>query len=73
MKSPIKKRSVFVSGRKTSVSLEAEFSTALKEIAKFRNITLSALIFETDEATQYGNLSSSLRLSALAYYQDLAR
>jgi predicted DNA-binding ribbon-helix-helix protein len=38
MKSSIKKRAVSIDGRKTSISLEEAFWTALKEIAQERGI-----------------------------------
>jgi predicted DNA-binding ribbon-helix-helix protein len=44
MKSVIVKRSIDVNGRKTSISLEDQFWTALKEIAAERQLTLSALV-----------------------------
>ena len=44
MKSPIVKRSVIIGGHKTSVSLEDEFWSSLKEIGGRRLMTLSNLI-----------------------------
>ena len=43
MKSLVVKRSILLAGRKTSVSLEDEFWTALKKIAGDRHVTLSEL------------------------------
>jgi len=51
-----------VSGHKTSVSLEDTFWSALKEIAKARNVTLSALVAATDSEREHENLSSTIRL-----------
>ena len=72
MKSLVVKRSIFLAGRKTSVSLEDEFWTALKEIAGDRHVTLSALFSGIDKQRQHGNLSSALRLFVLEYYRGKA-
>jgi len=62
MKSAVVKRSIVVAGHKTSVSLEDAFWNGLKEIARERRMTLSALVAEIDAQRQLGNLSSALRL-----------
>ena len=72
MKSLVVKRSIFLAGRKTSVSLEDEFWTALKEIAGNRHVTLSELFSGIDKQRQHGNLSSALRLFVLEYYRGKA-
>ena len=72
MKSPIVKRSILLAGRKSSVSLEDEFWTALKEIAGDRNVTLSELFSGIDKQRQHRNLSSTLRLFVLEYYRGKA-
>ena len=59
------KRSVRIAGHATSVSLEEEFWSALKEIAKSKGQSLNALITELDDSRS-GNLSSSLRVYVLA-------
>ena len=69
LKSPVVKRSVVVNGHKTSVSLEEEFWTGMKEIATGRSMTLSELVAEIDKNRQQGNLSSALRLYVLEFYQ----
>lgn len=58
------KRSVTLSGHRTSVSLEDAFWVALKRAAARRGQPLSALIAEIDQKRQ-GNLSSALRVFAL--------
>jgi len=60
----IKKRSVLISGHPTSVTLEAEFWDALKDIAAARSTTVTALVEEVDR-TRTGNLSSALRVFIL--------
>ena len=69
MKSLVVKRSIFLAGRKTSVSLEDEFWNALKKIASDRYAMLSELVGDLDAQRQHGNLSSALRLFVLEYYR----
>ena len=64
------KRSIVVSGRKTSVSLEDQFWNSLKEIARERNMTLGELIGAIDADRQHANLSSAIRLFVLGVYRD---
>ena len=70
MKSLVVKRSIVVSGHKTSVSLEDAFWSGIKEIASGRNITLSNLITAVDSERQQGNLSSAIRLFVLDFYRS---
>jgi predicted DNA-binding ribbon-helix-helix protein len=72
MKSLVVKRSIFLAGRKTSVSLEDEFWNALKKIASDRYVTVSELVGDIDKQRQHGNLSSMLRLFVLEYYRGKA-
>ena len=72
MKSPIVKRSIVLSGHKTSVSLEDAFWRGLKDIATTRRTTLSGLIGSFDAGRQQGNLSSALRLYVLNHYRARA-
>ena len=44
----LRKRSVLIAGHHTSVSLEDDFWTALKEIAEARGVSLNRLIAEID-------------------------
>ncbi|NQV82786.1 MAG: ribbon-helix-helix domain-containing protein [Rhodospirillales bacterium] len=64
----IRKRSVMIAGHATSVSLEAAFWEALKNIAQARGLSLNALIAEIDsgrtDAAQ-ANLSSAIRVFVL--------
>lgn len=60
----IQKRSVTIRGHRTSVSLEAPFWEALKDIAAADGRSLAGLIAEVDEASA-GNLSSALRVFVL--------
>ena len=72
MKSQVAKRSIVVSGHKTSVSLEDAFWKALKEIAGQRELTLSDLVASIDSQRHHGNLSSAIRLFVLEFYRHQA-
>jgi predicted DNA-binding ribbon-helix-helix protein len=65
MDSSIRKRSVTIAGHSTSVSLEAAFWGALKDIANARGVSINALIEAIDEG-RTGNLSSAIRVFVLA-------
>jgi len=67
----IAKRSVMIAGHATSVSLEAAFWQALKDIAKARGQSVNALIGDidrdraTDREGRPANLSSAIRVFVL--------
>jgi predicted DNA-binding ribbon-helix-helix protein len=71
MKSAIVKRSIVISGHKTSVSLEDSFWKGLKEIALYRGLTLSEMVASIDSGRAHANLSSAIRLSVLDHYRAL--
>jgi predicted DNA-binding ribbon-helix-helix protein len=73
MKSAVFKRSIVISGHKTSVSAEAEFWNALKDIAASQERRLSDLVTDIDKTRQAGNLSSAIRLFVLDHFQKHAR
>ena len=60
----IRKRSVMISGHRTSVTLENAFWERLKIIAARDCLSLNALISHID-ANRTGNLSSALRVFVL--------
>ena len=72
MKSLVVKRSILLAGRKSSVTLEDEFWTTLKDIAGDRHVTMSELVSSIDKQRQHGNLSSALRLFVLDYCRGKA-
>jgi predicted DNA-binding ribbon-helix-helix protein len=72
MKSPVVKRSIVITGHKTSVSLEDAFWSGLKDIAVSRNMTLSELVASIDAERRQGNLSSAIRLFVLDHYRAQA-
>jgi predicted DNA-binding ribbon-helix-helix protein len=62
MKSGVVKRSIVISGHKTSVSLEEAFWQGLREIAHGQGVTLSFLVGEIDKSRRQDNLSSAVRV-----------
>jgi predicted DNA-binding ribbon-helix-helix protein len=69
MKSTVVKRSIILSGHKTSVSLEDAFWEGLKDIAKAKRKTLAELVGGIDTEREHSNLSSAIRLFVLNHYQ----
>jgi predicted DNA-binding ribbon-helix-helix protein len=70
MQSTVIKRSIVVSGHKTSVSLEDAFWEALKKIAAARDMTLTELVAIIDAGRAHANLSSAIRLYILDFYRE---
>lgn len=64
----MKKRSVNILGHATSVTLEEEFWTALKEIAQTQGKSINLMIAEIDK-NRSGNLSSAIRVFILQELQ----
>ncbi len=64
----IRKRSVVVSGHRTSVSLEPAFWAALQEIAAARGVSVNRLIGEIDRRRR-GNLSGAIRVYVLEHFR----
>jgi predicted DNA-binding ribbon-helix-helix protein len=72
--SPVAKRSIFIGDRKTSVSLEDEFWTAIRLIAVEKEITTAKLVEQIDRVRpREQNLSSAIRLFVLDHFVALAR
>jgi predicted DNA-binding ribbon-helix-helix protein len=59
------KRSLTISGHRTSLALEAAFWRKLEALAAARGLSLSGLVAEIDTARGEANLSSALRVHAL--------
>jgi predicted DNA-binding ribbon-helix-helix protein len=70
MKSLVVKRSIVIDGHKTSISLEQDFWTGLKEIARSRGLSPSDLVSMIDVGRRSGNLSSTVRLFVLDHYRS---
>jgi predicted DNA-binding ribbon-helix-helix protein len=64
--SGIVKRSVSIAGHRTSVSLEAPFWEALREIAQARGASVQQLVGAIDAGRGGQNLSSAIRVFVLA-------
>ena len=69
MGSQILKHSMVIAHHKTSISLEEQFWSGLKDIADTRHQTLSGLVSAIN-AKHEGNLSSAIRQFVLAYYRE---
>jgi len=70
----IRKRSVRIARHQTSISLEAAFWEALKQIADDRDASINQLITEIDVARpadgSAGNLSSAIRVFVLDHVRQ---
>ena len=69
MKSVVVKRTVIVAGQKTSVSLEHAFWRGLKEVAAWRDMSLTDLLDSIDSERRDEDLSSAIRLAVLNFYR----
>jgi predicted DNA-binding ribbon-helix-helix protein len=65
----IKKRSVDIAGHRTSVSIEAPFWDALRDIAARKKLSVNEVIAAIDGARE-GNLSSAIRIYVLRDLQN---
>jgi predicted DNA-binding ribbon-helix-helix protein len=63
---PPQKRSIAIAGHKTSISLERAFWEALRCLAAEDGSSLAALVARVDAGRGAANLSSALRVYALA-------
>jgi len=63
------KHSVIISGHSTSLSLEPEFWSELKGIAKDKKIPVAVLIEQIDN-TRTGNLSAAVRVYVLNFLKE---
>jgi predicted DNA-binding ribbon-helix-helix protein len=68
----IRKHSLVIAGHSTSVSLEAAFWDALREWARERGTSVTALVAEIDSARGEANLSSALRVRLLEFHREKA-
>lgn len=67
------KRSVSISGHRTSISLEQPFWEALKEIACTLDVSVNELVRRIDEARDAeGNLSGAVRVFVLDHFKAKA-
>ena len=64
-RSTLVKRSLTISGHRTSISLEDAFWLRMKGLARHREKSLSALVAEIDATRGDANLSSAIRVFVL--------
>ncbi len=67
MSDGLQKRSVSLSGHRTSVALEPEFWAVIDAAAAARSLSLAALLDELDRARGPRPLASACRVAALAW------
>ena len=67
----VKKWSVVVNGKQTTLSLEDEFWSAFKMIASATGTSRRNIL--TELSKQHTNLSSAVRLAVLTYYVERAK
>jgi predicted DNA-binding ribbon-helix-helix protein len=67
------KKSLILSGHKTSVALEKEFWEALESIADKNNISTDALIQKIDQNDRNGSLASALRVFILSSFIEMKK
>ena len=68
--SKLRKRSVIIQGRKTSISLEDEFWEGIKEIATARGQTITQLVNAIDAQSDGHNLSSAIRVFVMTHFRS---
>jgi predicted DNA-binding ribbon-helix-helix protein len=69
MKSAVHKRSIYINGRKSSVSLEDVFWFGLLEIAVIKKNTVPALVARIDASRKTINLSSAIRMFVFRHFK----
>ena len=67
-----RKRSITIAGHATSISLEAPFWDAIRDIAVQQDMSTQDLIAEIDNSKRMASLSSAIRVYILSWYQDKA-
>ena len=67
-----RKRSITIAGHATSISLEAPFWDAIRDIAAKQDMSTQDLIAEIDNSKRMASLSSAIRVYILSWYQDKA-
>lgn len=71
----LEKRSLRISGHRTSVALEPEFWAAVEDMARVRGVSVPVLCAIVDQARvkEATSLASALRVQALIFAQDQAQ
>ena len=70
MQFAVVKRSIVIAGHRTSVSLEDDFWSGLKEIGREHKMTLASLIADINGRRLDTNLSSAVRLFVLRHFRS---
>jgi predicted DNA-binding ribbon-helix-helix protein len=65
----VKKRSIMINNKKTSMSLEEPFWAGLKQVASERNTSMQKLVGTLNNERDGGNLSSTVRVFLLDHYR----
>ena len=63
------KRTIYIDGRKTGVSIEDAFWSTLQEIAHAQGATVAQTVTEIDKLRRGGTLSGAIRLFVLEVYR----
>ena len=66
------KRSFTIDGHRTSISLEAAFWEALKDVAREQGLSLAGLVAEIDRGRGAASLSGAVRVHLLSHYRGKA-
>lgn len=66
------KRSFTLSGHRTSISLEAAFWEALREVAKAEGVPLAVLVGRIDQTRGQAGLSGTVRVWVLEHFRQKA-
>ena len=66
-------RSVIIAGRHTSVSVEDEFWSGLREIARERGQTLQSLLGQLASRSKTTSLSAEIRLFVFRHFRKAVR
>ena len=67
--SEVRKRSLTINGHRTSISLEADFWDAVREIAEKDGRSVASLVAEIDRTRGASGLSSAIRVFVLARFR----
>ena len=67
------KKSLILSGHKTSVALENDFWIALEMIAKNKSISMDSIIQTIDKKERNGSLASALRVFILNSFIEMKK
>lgn len=73
MQSLVRKHTLNIRGRKTSISLETEFWDALQDTADEKRLSVTELIGQIDAERKNVNLSSAIRVYLFRHYHAAAQ